>query len=38
MMNYCTPVSWYAILAAAATARYVMIRINTKAKRELKPA
>jgi len=38
MMNYCFPVSWYAILAAAATPRYVMIRINTEARRALKPA
>jgi hypothetical protein len=33
MMNFCIPVSWYAIFAPAATPRDMVAQINADAKR-----
>lgn len=35
MMNFCIPVSWYAIFAPAGMPRDVVARINAEAKRAL---
>jgi hypothetical protein len=37
MMNFCIPVSRYAIFAPAGTSRDAVARINVEAKRALRP-
>jgi tripartite-type tricarboxylate transporter receptor subunit TctC len=37
MMKFCIPVSWYAIFAPAGMSRDVVARINSDAKRALRP-
>jgi hypothetical protein len=37
MMNFCSPVSWYAIFAPTGTPRDVVTRINAETKRSQTP-